>query len=470
MNTNDSNKATRIKIFSFKAPHMRTFHISWISFFLCFFGWFGVAPLMAIVREELSLTQTQIGNIIIASVAITVIARIFIGRFCDKYGPRLTYTVLLIFGSIPVIGIGLSNSYESFLLFRLAIGVIGASFVITQYHTSVMFADNVVGTANATTAGWGNMGGGATQIVMPLIFAGFVFLGFEDGSAWRLAMVVPGVAMIILGILYYKYTTDTPNGNFSELKAASGEESDEKSEVSMRTVLKDPRVWALFVIYGISFGIELTINNIAAIYYHDYFDLSLQTAGLIAGLFGLMNIFARSTGGYLGDRFGIKFGLKGRVMFLFVTLLLEGIALMVFSQMAVLVMAVGSMIVFSLFVQMAEGATFSVVPFVNRKAVGAVSGIVGAGGNAGAVAAGFLFRYESIPYGEALFILGCIVTVCSFTAFFVRFSGRDEVKARWEMDKSLQTRNGFETAPLPEGELISEVMDEPELETVEVEK
>ncbi len=52
-------------------------------------------------------------------------------------------------------GIGLAQSYETFLLFRLGIGVIGASFVVTQYHTSVMFAPNVVGTANATTAGWG---------------------------------------------------------------------------------------------------------------------------------------------------------------------------------------------------------------------------------------------------------------------------------------------------------------------------
>lgn len=177
---------------------------------------------MAIIREELNLTQSQIGNVIIASVTITVFARVLIGRLCDKVGPRLTYSALLVFGSIPVIGIGLSNSYETFLLFRLAIGVIGASFVITQYHTSVMFADNVVGTANATTAGWGNMGGGATQIIMPLIFAGFLLLGLEEASAWRWAMVVPGVAMIIVGILYYRYTTDTPEGDFAELRKAEG--------------------------------------------------------------------------------------------------------------------------------------------------------------------------------------------------------------------------------------------------------
>jgi hypothetical protein len=44
-------------------------------------------------------------------------------------------------------------STGTFLMFRLMIGCIGASFVIRQYHTSVMLAPNCVGTANATTAG-----------------------------------------------------------------------------------------------------------------------------------------------------------------------------------------------------------------------------------------------------------------------------------------------------------------------------
>ena len=60
---------------------------------------------------------------------------------------------------------------KSFLFFRLLIGAIGASFVVTQYHTSVMFAPNVVGTANAASAGWGNSGGGVTQSVMPWVLA-----------------------------------------------------------------------------------------------------------------------------------------------------------------------------------------------------------------------------------------------------------------------------------------------------------
>ena len=166
------NKATSISLFSLKTVQMRVFHMSWFAFFLAFFGWFGIAPLMVIVRDDLDLTQTQIGNTIIASVAITIVARLVIGWLSDRIGPRRAYTWLLIIGSLPVMGIGLAQNYESFLLFRLAIGVIGAAFVITQYHTSVMFAPNVVGTANATTAGWGNLGGGVTQMVMPLLLAG----------------------------------------------------------------------------------------------------------------------------------------------------------------------------------------------------------------------------------------------------------------------------------------------------------
>ena len=160
----ENGKATSIKLFSLATPQMRTFHLTWFAFFLCFFGWFGIAPLMAVVREDLLLTKAQIGNTIIASVAITIVARLVIGWLCDRIGPRLAYSGLLILGSIPVMCIGLAQNYETFLLFRLAIGVIGASFVITQYHTSVMFAPNVVGTANATTAGWGNLGGGVTQM------------------------------------------------------------------------------------------------------------------------------------------------------------------------------------------------------------------------------------------------------------------------------------------------------------------
>ena len=151
-----------------------------------------------------------------------------------------------------------------------------------------------------------------------------------------------------------------------------------------------------------------------------------------------MNLFARTLGGATGDRLGGRFGLRGRVGWLFAALLAEGLALMLFSQMTVLWLALPVLVVFSLFVQMSEGATFAVVPFVNRRALGAVAGIVGAGGNAGAVAAGFLFKgVAPADYGGPLLVLGVVVAGCSVLALSVRFSPQVESEARRELQAAV---------------------------------
>ena len=405
---------------------MRTFHMTWLAFFLCFFGWFGIAPLMPVVREELHLTKAQIGNTIIASVAITIVARLLFGWLCDRIGPRKAYAWLLMAGALPVMGIGLANSYTSFLMFRLAIGAIGASFVITQYHTSIMFAPNVVGAANATAAGWGNLGGGVTQMVMPMMFSAFLGLGVGAWWGWRLAMIVPGAALFVAGLLYAWLTQDTPDGNFSELRAQGRMTEKAAASGAFREACKDPRVWALFVMYGACFGMELTIDNIAALYFVDYFRMDLKSAGIVAGSFGLMNLFARALGGIASDRCAARWGLRGRTLLLGGTLCLEGLGLLLFSQARLLPLAVGAMLLTGLFLKMSNGATYSVVPFVNPRALGAVAGIVGAGGNVGAVLAGFLFKSETLPWPQALFILGIAVTFSAALAIFVRFSEQDE--------------------------------------------
>lgn len=440
MKSQPSQKATRIDLFSLKTPNMRVFHLSWLAFFLCFFGWFGIAPMMAVVRDELDLSKAQVGNTIIASVAVTIFARLIIGWLCDKIGPRKTYSGLLVIFSLPVMLIGLADTYETFLIARLAIGVIGASFVITQYHTAVMFAPNVVGTANATTAGWGNLGGGVTQMVMPLIFGGIVALGISETLAWRYAMVVPGLVLMFFGILYYRYGQDYPEGNLDELRKNNPEfmKKHGESKGGFLQAIKDYRVWAMFIMYGACFGIELTMNNILALYFHDDFGLSLAMAGIIAGLFGAMNIFARTFGGVLSDKTAIKYGLKGRVAFLGLALFTEGLLLVLFGYLSILPLAIAVLIIFSTMVMMAEGAMFSIVPFVNKKAVGAIAGIVGAGGNAGAVAAGFLFRTEALTYSEGLMILGICVVGASFLALLVRFSKEAEQENREEMNASLE--------------------------------
>ncbi len=428
------NKATRIDLFSFSTPQMRTFHVTWFAFFLCFFGWFGIVPLMkgdSGVIATVGLSPAQVGNSVIAAVSLTIITRLIIGPMCTRFGSRKVYTCLLLMGSLPVMGIGLAQTPNQFIFARALIGTIGASFVITQYHTSVMFAPNVVGAANATTAGWGNLGGGVNQAVMPLLLA--AALTFVPAAlGWRLAMVAPGVAMLLTAAAYWFLTQDAPDGNYSELRARGEMPAAADTSGTFMEAIKDSRVIALFFIYAACFGIELTINGTAALYFFNRFELNLATAGLVASLFGLMNLFARSMGGVFSDFINRGSGLKGRTQFLFLCLLLEGVALVLFANMGALALAIPALIVFSLFVQMSEGATFAIVPYINKRAMGAIAGIVGAGGNFGAMLAGFLFRREAELYGQSYMILGILVAVCAFMALMVRFSEKEEKDAAEE--------------------------------------
>lgn len=418
-----ANKATSIELFSLRTPQMRAFHLTWMAFFVCFFAWFACAPLMPLIKGQLGLSMAQIANINIAAVAVTILVRLLVGPLCDRYGPRKTYTGLLLVGALPVFGVALVQSYESFLFFRLCIGAVGASFVITQYHTSVMFASNVVGTANAASAGWGNTGGGAAQALMPLLVAALLMLGVSETMGWRLALLVPGCFMLLMAALYWRYTQDCPQGNYAELRAhgVAVEGGKKGGWASFRAASGNYRVWLLFVTYGACFGVEIFIHNIAAIYYVDHFGLSLKGAGMAAASFGLLALFARALGGWLSDKAALRGNLDSRAVLLFVLMLGEGLGLLWFAHAGSVVLAVAAMLTFGLFTHMACGATYALVPFIDRKALGGVAGIIGAGGNVGAVAAGFLMKGLGDTQ-QTLTMLGALVTISALCAIAVRFS------------------------------------------------
>ncbi|MFM0672133.1 MFS transporter [Paraburkholderia sediminicola] len=424
-----TDKATRIQLFSLRTPPMRAFHLTWMAFFVCFFAWFACAPLMPLIKREFGLSVDQVANINIAAVAVTILVRLLIGPLCDRYGPRRIYCGLMLAGVFPVLGAALSTSYESFLLCRLCIGAVGACFVISQYHTSMMFAPNVVGTANAATAGWGNTGAGAAQALVPLLLAAVMALGAAQSSAWRLALMVPGLAMPFMAIFYWRFTQDCPQGNFAELRSRgiAIEGGKKGGWASFRAACANYRVWMLFTTYAACFGVEVFIHNVAAIYYFDHFHLSLKAAGMAAGSFGLLALFARALGGWLSDRAAARRGLDVRATLLFVLIVGEGLGLMGFAHADSMVPAVIAMLVFGLFTHMACGATYALVPFIDRKALGGVAGVIGAGGNVGAVAAGFLMKGVG-SVQQTLAMLGMLVTLSALCALAVRFSG--EHKAR----------------------------------------
>jgi len=224
-------------------------------------------------------------------------------------------------------------------------------------------------------------------------------------------------------------------------------------------------VWILFVIYAACFGMELTVYGTMDDYLQNTFDLSRTTAGNLVLSFALMNIFARTLGGFFGDKFGKLKGLRGRVLFLAVILAIEGVMLATFSGATSFVVAIVFLIGFSLTVQMAEGATFSVVPFINKKAIGSISGIVGAGGNVGAFLAAILLKSKSAvaektaiatnlgaeqsvidaaqaaasssAVSSGYMLIGFMVILCGAAALAIKFSTEDESESIEELKQAL---------------------------------
>src|SRR5690606_20099192 len=140
-----------------------------------------------------------------------------------------------------------------------------------------------------------------------------------------------GVICFLMGFVYFFFTQDTPAGNFKELKASGKLVGTKKDQVGFIKVLRDYRVWILFLVYAACFGIELTVYGTMDDYLQNTFQINRISAGNIVLSFALMNIFARTLGGYFGDKFGKSKGLHGRVLFLSCILALQGIILVTFS-------------------------------------------------------------------------------------------------------------------------------------------
>merc|ERR1711990_981843 len=125
--------------------------------------------------------------------------------------------------------------------------------------------------------------------------------------------------------------------------------------------------WILFIQYATCFGIELHINNGMAMYFKDTYPVSLATAGLIASLFGWMNLFARGLGGYFSDLANAKLGMQGRIIVHTLYLLAEGAILVIFSRVDSIAHAIITLVLFSCCVQ----AAAAVAPAARHRVRGA---------------------------------------------------------------------------------------------------
>lgn len=473
------DKIERFNLTSFSGK-MKILHLSWIAFFLTFVVWFNHAPLLEAIASSLGLSKAEVKTLLILNVALTIPARVIIGMLTDKYGPRLSYALLLAVSSIPCFMFALADNFAQAALGRFLLGFIGAGFVIGIRMVSEWFPAHELGTAEGIYGGWGNFGSAAAAMVLPTLA---LLFGGADG--WRYAIGISGALCLLFSVVWYLNVTDTPKGStYFRPKQIAAMEVTSVGDLYLLLIMKLPmyaalalltwklspqgvsllselaaviiyvllvaiylfdawKVWqvnghlfkapvpelhrykfrqvaVLNVLYFATFGSELAVVSMLPLFFSETFGLDPVKAGLVASAYAFMNLMSRPGGGWLSDRFGRK------ITLLVLTL---GLALGYFLMAMInsswpLVVAVIAAMACSFFVQAGEGAVFAVVPLIKRRLTGQIAGMTGAYGNVGSV---FYLTILSVTSYQVFFSVIAATALLGFAVLLLMEEPRGEI-------------------------------------------
>lgn len=475
-----NRKCCTVPIFSLNNQYSRNFHLSWLGFFVAFLSWFAFSPLIPdVIKTDLKLTSEEVGNSNIVSLCSTLIVRVISGPLVDRYGPRKVMASLLIIGAIPSGLAGTVPTANGLYIVRFFIGILGGTFVSCQAWNTVFFDKNVVGTANALGAGWGNSGGGFTFIIMIALFNQLLADGMSPHIAWRAAFaIVPVPILLSVAAATLIFGTDHPAGKWNDrhgavatvpaasdddqtsiidtktTKSKSGEDIETGDEKDIKvtvtaiivseldtavneplslnmanTIIFSPLTWLPALAYMTTFGYELAIDaNLATVLYTLLKSPTFgQTkAGYIAGIYGLLNMFSRPLGGYFGDLIYVKFGVPGKKYLTIACGVAQGLLSLGLGfyidnhSHPSLTVIIVIFVILAIFNEVANGVNFSLVPHCNPNSNGFMTGIVGAMGNLGGILFAIIFRFRPSPAGKAFWISGVIAVGVNLLLCIIR--------------------------------------------------
>jgi len=425
---------------SFRGKY-RVLHLTTFAFLLSFVVWFNFAPFSVAIGKDLGLTPPQLATIGLCNLALTIPARVLVGMLLDRLGPRRLYGGLLIFAAVPNTIFALAHSFSVLVFARLALGIVGAGFVVGIRMVSEWFDREEIGTAEGIYGGWGNFGSAAAALTLPPIA-----LSIAAGpGAWRWGVGLSGAVAALYGVFYMFAVTDTPAGARYERPRRQGAlEVTSRSAVIGLVLLQLPLVGALGLVayrieqvhvitstalggiwialavflaylvtqairvnrpalagqyaaddryafapvvilsltYFVTFGAELAVISLLPTFFAATFGLKIAAAGAAGSAFAFTNLVTRPGGGIVSD--------LARSRRTTLTVLLTGAAV-TFAALSQLTsrwpLAAGIALVAlaSVFIQAGNGAVFSMVPLIKRRVGGQIAGLAGSYGNIGGV-------------------------------------------------------------------------------------
>ena len=154
--------------------------------------------------------------------------------------------------------------------------------------------------------------------------------------------------------------------------------------------------------YLVTFGTELAVVSMLAMFYVSWFGLPKVVAAVLAGVYPFLNLFARPGGGWLSDRIGRKRALA----LTFVGITASFLALGLVDPSWPVALVVGLTLLGGIASKAGSGAVYAMVPLVKRRLTGQIAGMAGAFGNVGAVL--FLTVNSLVDYDQFFLFIGAI--------------------------------------------------------------
>ncbi|WP_436776789.1 MFS transporter [Yinghuangia sp. YIM S09857] len=153
-------------------------------------------------------------------------------------------------------------------------------------------------------------------------------------------------------------------------------------------------VGLLSVAYLVTFGAELTMAAWLPNFFRTLFDMDTTTAATAAACFAGTNLVTRPFGGWLSDRTGRR---KLTLLGLLAGSFLSYLVLWRIDADWPVWQSVGLLALASVFIQGGNGAVYAIVPQIQHRQSGQISGLVGAYGNVGGVLFTSLIFLQVVP-------------------------------------------------------------------------
>ncbi len=320
-----------------------------------FVVWGVMAPLASQLQQVYELSNTQISILLATPVVLGAILRIPMGLLTDRFGGRVVYTFLFLFLVIPLLFLGLSQSFSSLLFWAFWLGFAGTSFAVSIAYVTRWFPPENQGLVLGI-AGLGNLGISIANFGIPKLAE-----RMEIGQIfWSLIPLV-----LVMAVVMWIWAGKEPRA--AKPKSISG---------NLKVMKEERMVWILSFFYFLTFGGFVAFSLYLPKLYIDLFELTKADAGLRAATFGLIATAARPVGGYLADKYG------GKQILNFVFAVALGIAIALLFPLDLLTLTTLSFIL-AIFLGLGNGAVFKLVAQYFPENTGLVTGIVGAAGGLG---------------------------------------------------------------------------------------